>query len=138
MRYKDTGFSALKILEVINLKRKSLIAVLSIVLLLAVMTSALAAELTGSIWTNNPKRVLGIVYGYYCTAAQNRSPVGNERYALARSMKNGAIIASDRRYENQAAIANSGLTKPTSGYGEYGEAYGKASMIFGAGAYKDY
>lgn len=125
--------------EAMNLMKRSLYRVLlSLVVMLLFVSYAFAAELTGSIWTNSPKSVLGVVYGYYCTAAQNRSSNGTNQYAFARSKKHGKIIASDRQYGNKRAVANSKLNKPTSGYGEYGEDHGSAKQSFGPGAYKGY
>lgn len=104
----------------------------------AVIVSALAAEFTGRIWTGSPKSILGITYGYYCTAAQNKSSNGTNQWAHAWSKQNGAIIAEANATGTKSAVANSKLVKPTSGYGEYGEDYGYADQKFGAGAYLDY
>lgn len=111
---------------------------LCLVIMVVFLGSALAAGFTGDIWTNSPKRTLGIVYGYYCTAAQNTSSNGTNQYATAWSKKNGSIIASANATGNNRAVANSNLNKPTSGYGEYGEDYGESHMNFGPGAYSDY
>jgi len=97
-------------------------------------TGAFAASLTGKIWTNKPA-ALGI--GYYCTAAQNTGAGSNGQYANAKSMNSsGTIIASASQTGNNQAVANSGATKPNSGYGEYGETGGKSYMNFSAGAYE--
>lgn len=120
------------------MKSRLFIALLSSALLLALIVSAFAAEFTGSIWTNSPKRTLGVVYGYYCTAAQNRSSGGKGKYAKAESYLNGAVLAKAETTGNSRAVANSGLRKPDSGKGEYGERAGKATQKFGSGAYKDY
>lgn len=118
-------------------KRLICLAICALVMT-AVIVSAFAAEFTGCIWTGSPKRKLGIVYGYYCTAAQNTSSNGTNQWAHAWSKKNGDIIAEANATGNNKAIAKSGLNKPTNGFGEYGEKYGYASLSFGPGAYHDY
>ncbi len=112
---------------------------LSILLVIAlIVSSSLAAAIEGSTWTGSPKRILGIVIGYYCTAAQNKSANGIDRKAYAKSKKNGKVIAEANATGNDKAIANSGFNKPTSGYGKYSEKDGFGEGTFSAGAYKDY
>lgn len=120
------------------MKKKLVCLAICTLVMTAVIISAFAAELNGRIWTGSPKRTLGIVYGYYCTAAQNKSSKGTNQWAYARSTKGGTVIARGEATGNDKAIADSGLDKPTGGYGEYGEDYGKAYQSFGAGAYLDY
>lgn len=120
------------------MKKKLVCLAICTLVMTAVIISAFAAELNGRIWTGSPKRTLGIVYGYYCTAAQNKSSKGTNQWAHALSMKDGAVIAEANATGNNKAVANSGLVKPARGRGEYGEDYGKAYQSFGAGAYLDY
>lgn len=118
--------------------KKCVSLILCLVLISLLGTVAFAAQFKGNIWTNSPKRTLGIVYGYYCTAAVNESPNGTNQYAHSLSKLNGATVAESYAIDNEWAVANSGLTKPDSGYGEYGEDGGHADMYFGSGAYIDY
>ncbi len=117
--------------------KKSLIAGISVVLLLiTLVVGASAAGFDGAIWTGKPT-ILGL--GYYCTAAQNRSASGTNRCSYAESKNSsGKIIASDSKSGDKGtdrSVANSGATKPNSGYGWYKETGGFADMSFNSYAY---
>lgn len=119
--------------------RKKLVGlVICAVVMTTVIIGAIAAEFTGRIWTGHPKRIVGIVYGYYCTAAQNTSSNGTNQWARAWSSQNGVTLADVSAIGNEKAIAKSGLNRPTNGFGEYSEDYGYASLRFGPGAYPEY
>jgi len=90
----------------------------TVILTFALLTvSVFAASFTGYIWTNKP----GIFnIGYYCTAAQNTSGNPSNDFASATSYNSsGAIIASMSGPGDGAKVANSGYTKPYSGYAGY-------------------
>jgi hypothetical protein len=117
------------------MKKTLICMVISILLLLMLTSGALAvtAGFTGKIWTGKPG-LLGI--GYYCTAAQNTSSNSTNPFAYAKSCNSsGGILAQDSVNSNGQAIANSGSTKPYSGFGEYGEVGGYSSANFKASAY---
>ena len=120
------------------MKRKVCLVIVSLLIVGAVVSTSLAASVQGRCWTGSPSRILGIAYGYYCTAAQNQSSNGTNRKAYAKSMKNGSIIAEANTTGNNSAVANSGFNKPTSGYGEYSETGGEGHAYFNSGAYSDY
>ena len=118
--------------------RKTKCFITFFLVIVLIVGSSPAAAIEGSTWTGSPKRILGIVFGYYCTAAQNKSANGIDRKASAYSKRNGEKIAEAKATGNDRAVANSGFLKPTKGRGEYSEKDGAGFGDFGPGAYKDY
>jgi hypothetical protein len=115
------------------MRKKLVYTVISLLALIMLTFGALAAGFTGKIWTNKPT-LLGI--GYYCTAAQNTSTNGTNLAASAYSKNSsGAKIAADSATGNNKAVANSGSTRPHSGYGQYKETGAEAHAYFSSGAW---
>lgn len=104
------------------MRRKAVSLVLTFFLAVSLPVMAFAAtraNFKGNIWTGWPN-ALGM--GYYCTAAQNESGGDTIHKASAWSKNaSGEIIAKKSVTGNGRAVADSGKTKPHSGYGEYWE-----------------
>lgn len=117
------------------MKKTFAIGICAVMTIMSLSVTAFAANFNGNIWTNKPN-VLGL--GYYCTAAQCLSGGDTStHYARAYSYDSaGRTIASGTATGNNQAVANSGSTKPYSGYGCYGESgtslFAEASFTSGA------
>lgn len=114
------------------MKRKAVSLALTLLLAVSLPVTAFAAinaNFKGDIWTNWPNS-LGM--GYYCTAARNDSGGDTIHKAEAWSKNaSGVIIAHDTAEGNDRAVANSGNTKPNSGYGKYWEEDSNGNKIAG-------
>lgn len=114
------------------MKRKAVSLVLTLFLAVSLPVTALAAtraNFKGNIWTNWPNS-LGL--GYYCTAARNDSggDTIHKAYACSKDA-GGKIIIDDSATGNESAVANTGRTKPYSGYGKYWEEDADGNVIPG-------
>ena len=122
-------------------RMRSLLFVMLLVLSLSMTAFAAGADFQGKIWTDVPK-IFGI--GYYCTAARNDSGGSTIHKAEAWSYdEEGFEIAHGAITGNSRAVANSGKTKPNSGFGTFWEEDAKGKKIescvatasFGSDAY---
>lgn len=108
----------------------SILAALFLMLSLPLTAFAAArANFTGDIWTDKPT-IFGL--GYYCTAARNDSGGTTVHKAEAWSYDAaGETIAHGKATGNTRAVANSGSTKPNSGFGTYWEEDSYGNKITG-------
>lgn len=114
------------------MKRKAVSLALTLLLAVSLPITAFAtinANFKGDIWTNWPNS-LGM--GYYCTAARNDSggDTIHKAYACSKNAS-GEIIAQKTATGNDRAVADSGKTKPYSGYGKYWEEDANGNTIPG-------
>lgn len=115
--------------------RKTILSMMIVgVLALLAFSFALAASYDGAIWTGKPN-VLGI--GYYCTAAQNKSGGDTStHWAQAKTWRpSGGEPAEDFEWGNTRAVASTGKTHPSKGWGAYGETGWSTSGWFKSSAW---
>lgn len=114
------------------MKRRMTSIFVALCLMIALPLTAFAtarANFTGKIWTGKPT-ILGL--GYYCTAARNDSTGNTTHKAKAWSCdKDGKTLIEASASNNDSAVANSGKTKPNSGFGTYWEEDSNGNKIAG-------
>ncbi len=101
-----------------------------LIVLIVVGTSipvAAYTQISGQVWIGKPGW-LGV--GYYCTAAQNTSPEADDSFfAYAKTIFSGNYTES-RAIRKNRAVASSGDTKPSCGFGYYGYGSYQSNSVY--------
>ena len=96
--------------------KRLLTTMAAIAVTVATASTAFAACISGSIWTNKPG---WFGWGYYCTAAENKSTGVGDTWSKAKTFFNNTYTYS-RTAGTDRAVASSGSVKPKKGNGSYG------------------